>query len=290
VLRHVSPAFAEDPVRVLRVARFLARYAPLGFTIAEDTRALMRAMVDDGEVDHLVAERVWAETRKALAEPMPSAFVRSLRECGALRVLFPEVDALYGVPQRAEYHPEVDTGVHVEMVIDMAAKLAPGDDLIGYCALTHDLGKALTPAHELPRHIMHEERGVAPLRELSQRLRVPAEHAVLAELCCRLHLLAHRAMELKPSTTLELFEKLDAFRKPQRLAQFLAVCEADTRGRLGLSESDYAQGIVLRRAFEAACAIKAAPFVEQRLQGPAIAEAMRRERVRAVASAREASP
>ena len=285
VLRHVSPAFVEDPVRVLRVARFLARYAPLGFTIAAETLALMRSMVDDGEVDHLVAERVWAETRKALAEPRPSAFLQALRACGALRVLFPEVDALYGVEQRAEFHPEVDTGVHIEMVVDMAARLAPGDDLIGWCALVHDLGKALTPRNELPRHVMHEERGIVPVRAISQRLRVPAEHATLAELCCRLHLLAHRADELKSSTTLELFEKLDAFRKPQRVGQFLLVCEADKRGRLGFTESDYPQGDRLRTAFAAACAIKAAPFVAAGLEGPAIAEGMRRERVKAIAGA-----
>lgn len=285
VLRHVSPAFVEDPVRVLRVARFLARYAPLGFTIAAETLALMRTMVDDGEVDHLVAERVWAETRKALAEPQPSAFLQALRACGALRVLFPEVDALYGVAQRAEYHPEVDTGVHIEMVVDMAARLAPGDDLIGWCALVHDLGKALTPHDELPRHILHEERGIAPVRAISQRLRVPVEHATLAELSCRLHLLAHRADELKASTTIELFEKLDAFRKPQRVEQFLLVCEADKRGRLGFTESDYPQGDRLRTAFAAACAIKAAPFVAAGLEGPAIAEAMRVERVKAIALA-----
>ncbi len=283
VLRHVSPAFAEDPVRVLRVARFLARYAALGFTIADETLVLMRAMVDDGEVDHLVAERVWAETRKALAEPTPSAFLQSLRTCGALCALFPEVDALYGVPQRAEYHPEIDCGVHVEMVLDMAARIAPADDLIGFCALTHDLGKALTPGHELPKHIMHEERGIAPLRALCERLRVPAEHAALAEHCCRLHLLAHRAFELKPSTVLELFEKLDAFRKPLRVEQFALACEADARGRLGKSDTHYPQGGFLRNAFAAACAIKAAPFVEKGLQGPAIAEAMRAERVRAIA-------
>ncbi len=284
VLRHVSPAFVEDPVRVLRVARFLARYAPLGFTIADETLALMRTIVDDGEVDHLVPERVWAETRKALAEPQPSAFLQALRACGALRVLFPEVDALYGVPQRAEFHPEVDTGVHVEMVLDMAARLAPGDDLVGWCALVHDLGKALTPKVELPRHVMHEERGVAAVRAISQRLRVPAEHATLAELCCRLHLLAHRAAELRPSTMLELFEKLDAFRKPQRVEQFLLVCEADKRGRLGLSESDYPSGPLLRDAFAAACTIKAAPFVSAGLEGPAIAVAMRKERVKAIAA------
>ncbi|MBN8481068.1 MAG: multifunctional CCA addition/repair protein [Xanthomonadales bacterium] len=285
VLRHVSPAFVEDPVRVLRVARFLARYAPLGFRIADETMDLMRKMVADGEVDHLVPERVWAETRKALAEPRPSAFLQALRACGALRVLFPEVDALYGVPQRAEYHPEVDTGVHTEMVVDMAARLAPGDDLIGWCALVHDLGKALTPAHELPRHVMHEERGIAPVRAISQRLHVPLEHAALAELCCRLHLLAHRAAELKPSTVLDLFEKLDAFRKPQRVVQFLTVCEADKRGRLGLADSDYPSGPLLRAAFAAACTVKAAPFVAAGLEGPAIAEAMRRERVKVIAQA-----
>ena len=288
LLRHVSPAFVEDPVRVLRVARFLARYAPLGFRIAGATMELMRTMVAEGEVDHLVPERVWAETRKALAEPQPSAFLQALRGCGALRVLFPEVDALYGVPQRAEFHPEVDTGVHVEMVVDMAARLAPGDDLIGYCALVHDLGKALTPKDELPKHIKHEERGVDPVRAVSQRLRVPAEHAALAELCCRLHLLSHRAAELRPATVLGLFEQLDAFRKPQRVEQFLTVCEADKRGRLGHAESDYPTGPLLRDAFAAACTIKAAPFVAAGLEGPAIAEAMRRERVKAIAALRRA--
>src|SRR6185437_6498943 len=176
---------------------------------------------DDGEVEHLVAERVWAETRKALAEPAPSAFVKSLRACGALRVLFPEIDALYGVPQRAEFHPEVDTGTHIELVLDMAARLAPGDDLVGFCALTHDLGKALTPAAELPRHIGHEHRGVAPLRALAARLKVPTEHAALAELVCREHLNAHRAFELKPATLLKLLSSLDALRRPARLDTFL---------------------------------------------------------------------
>jgi tRNA nucleotidyltransferase (CCA-adding enzyme) len=287
VLRHVSPAFAEDPVRILRVARFLARYASLGFRIADETMQLMRDMVAAGEVGHLVAERVWAETRKALAEPTPSAFLRCLRDCGALPILFPEVDALYGVPQRAEYHPEIGTGLHNEMVLDMAARLAPGDDLIGFCAMTHDLGKALTPAHELPKHIMHEERGVAPLRNLAERLRVPNEHAELGVLCCRLHLLAHRAFELRPETLLGLIEKLDAFRKPQRVEQFATVCEADKRGRLGLGESDYPQGAYLRAAFGTACGVKATPFVEAGLHGPAIAEAMRKERIRVLGALKE---
>jgi tRNA nucleotidyltransferase (CCA-adding enzyme) len=287
VLRHVSPAFSEDPVRVLRVARFLARFSSCGFSIAAETMALMRDMVDAGEVDHLVPERVWTETRKALSEATPSAFLRTLRECGALRVLFPEIDALYGVPQRAEFHPEIDTGVHNEMVVDMAARLAPADDLIGFCAMTHDLGKALTPVDELPRHIMHEERGVAPLRELATRLRVPGEHAELGVLCCRLHLLCHRAFELRPETLFGLIEKLDAFRKPQRLEQFITVCEADKRGRLGLSESDYPQADLLRAAYQAAVAIKAAAFVEEGLQGPAIAEAMRKARIVAVAGVKD---
>ncbi|MBO9661939.1 multifunctional CCA addition/repair protein [Dokdonella sp.] len=289
LLRHVSPAFVEDPVRVLRVARFAARYAPLGFRIADETLALMRTMVDGGEVDHLVPERVWTETRKALAEPMPSAFVRALRDCGALRVVFPEVDALYGVPQRAEFHPEIDTGTHIELVLDAAARLAPGDDLIGWCALTHDLGKALTPQHELPRHVRHEHNGVAPLRALCARLKVPTEHAALAELVCRHHLEAHRAFELRASTVLELLEKLDAFRRPERLRNFLLACEADKRGRLGHADDAYPQADYLRAAHAAATAISAAQFVAQGLSGTAIGAAMREARVHAIEAIKQTS-
>jgi tRNA nucleotidyltransferase (CCA-adding enzyme) len=284
VLRHVSPAFVEDPVRLLRVARFAARFAPLGFHVAGETMALMRAMVADGEVDHLVPERVWAETRRALAEAQPSAFVRVLREAGALAVLFPEVDALYGVPQRAEYHPEVDTGAHLELVLDMAARLAPGDDLVGFCALCHDLGKACTPADVLPGHIGHEHAGVAPLRALAARLKVPAEHAALAELVCREHLNAHRALELKPATVLRLLTRLDALRRPQRLEAFLTVCEADKRGRLGQAEAAYPQAGFLRAAREAAGAVGANEFVERGLTGPAIGEAMEKARIVAIAA------
>jgi tRNA nucleotidyltransferase (CCA-adding enzyme) len=284
VLRHVSPAFVEDPVRLLRVARFAARFAPLGFHVAGETMALMRAMVADGEVDHLVPERVWAETRRALAEAQPSAFVRVLREAGALAVLFPEVDALYGVPQRAEYHPEVDTGVHLELVLDMAAHLAPGDDLVGFCALCHDLGKACTPADVLPSHIGHEHAGVAPLRALAARLKVPAEHAALAELVCREHLNAHRALELKPTTVLRLLTRLDALRRPQRLDAFLTVCEADKRGRLGQADAAYPQAGFLRAAREAAGAVGANEFVERGLTGPAIGEAMEKARIVAIAA------
>jgi tRNA nucleotidyltransferase (CCA-adding enzyme) len=286
VLRHVSPAFVEDPVRLLRVARFAARFAPLGFTVADETMELMRRMVAEGEVDHLVPERVWQETRRALGEPQPSAFLRVLRESGALAVLFPEIDALYGVPQRAEFHPEVDTGVHVEMVVDMAARIAPGNELVGFCALTHDLGKALTPADVLPRHIGHEQAGVAPLRGLAARLRVPTEYAALAEQVCREHLNAHRAFELKPATVLRLLGALDALRRPERLEVFLAACAADKRGRLGHEDDAYPQADYLRAARDAAAAIGAAPFVARGLAGPAIGAALEKARTDAIAEIR----
>ncbi|WP_266170963.1 multifunctional CCA addition/repair protein [Dyella subtropica] len=282
VLRHVSPAFVEDPVRLLRVARFAARFAPLGFMVADETMALMQQMVRNGEVDHLVPERVWQETRKALTEPRPSAFLRVLRDSGALAVLFPEIDALYGVPQRAEFHPEVDTGIHMEMVLDAAARIAPGNDLVGFCALTHDLGKALTPADVLPRHVGHEHAGVAPLRQLAARLRVPTEHAALAEQVCREHLNAHRAFELKPATVLRLLIALDALRRPERLEIFLAACEADKRGRLGHEDDAYPQAGYLRAARAAAADVGASAFIAQGLQGPDVGAAMEKARTTAI--------
>ena len=290
VLRHVSPAFAEDPVRVLRTARFAARFAPLGFTVAPETMTLMQQMVRDGEIDHLVPERVWAETRKALGEAQPSAFLRVLRECGALAVLFPEVDALYGVPQRAEFHPEIESGVHLELVLDQSAQLAPGDDLVAFCALTHDLGKALTPAHELPRHIGHEQHGVKPLRALAARLKVPTEHAALAELVCREHLNAHRAFELKPATVLKLLTAVDALRRPARLDKFLAACMADKRGRTGHALDAYPQADYLRACRDAAAAIDAAGFVAAGLTGPAIGQAMAAARIDAIAAVKTKHP
>ncbi|NID05015.1 multifunctional CCA addition/repair protein [Luteibacter jiangsuensis] len=289
-LRHVSDAFVEDPVRLLRVARFAARYAPLGFTVADETMALMRRMVDEGEIDHLVPERVWAETRKALAEPMPSAFLRVLRESDALRVLFPEVEALYGVPQRPEFHPEVDTGVHVELVVDAAARLAPGDALVGWCALTHDLGKALTPQDVLPRHIMHEQRGVEPVRAMSARLKVPGDYAFMAEMVCKHHLNAHMALELKPSTILRLLEGLGALRRPERLETFLLACMADKRGRLGSEDAAYPQADFLRACRDAAASVVSRPFVEQGLEGPAIGEAMKKAQMKAIASVAKPAP
>lgn len=284
VLRHVGPAFVEDPLRVLRAARFMARFAPLGFTVAPETRELMREITASGELAELVPERVWQELRRALASAAPSAFLRTLRDCGALAAVLPEIDALYGVPQRAEYHPEVDTGVHVELVCDMAARLAPGDDLIGFAALTHDLGKALTPEDVLPKHVGHERAGVAPLRALCARLRVPVEHRELAIAACREHLNVHRFDELRAKSVVELIQRCDGFRRPERIAQIALVCEADKRGRTGLQDVPYAPGPALRAAHAAACAVRAGDLPPG-LEGPAIGEAMRRARVRAVAEA-----
>lgn len=286
VLRHVGPAFVEDPLRVLRAARFLARFAPLGFTLAPETAALMRQIADSGELDTLVPERIWQELRKALASAQPSAFLRSLHETGALAAILPEVDALYGVPQRAEFHPEVDTGVHQEMVSDMAAQLAPGDDLIGFAALTHDLGKALTPHDELPRHIMHEQRGLKPLAALCERIKIPTDHRQLAEAACREHLNVHRIDELRDATVLELISRCDGFRRPERIAQMALVCECDKRGRLGFEDSDYPQRATLLRLHAAALAVNARDIATEGLKGPAIGEALAKARVRAIAAAR----
>ncbi|MEO5596276.1 MAG: multifunctional CCA addition/repair protein [Lysobacteraceae bacterium] len=261
VLRHVSDAFVEDPVRILRAARFMARFASLGFSIAAETMALMQQMVIDGEVDALVPERVWQETARALAEPTPSAFLATLRACGALARVMPEVDALYGVPQRKEFHPEVDTGVHVEMVCDMAARLAPGDVAIGFAALTHDLGKALTPAEVLPKHIGHEHSGKQPLAALCKRLKPPQEMCELAFICCREHLNVHRLDELRDETVVELIARCDGWRKPLRIEQLATVCEADKRGRLGMQDSAYPQAATLRALFAAALAVKASDVI-----------------------------
>jgi tRNA nucleotidyltransferase (CCA-adding enzyme) len=287
VLRHVGPAFAEDPLRVLRAARFMARFAPLGFTVADDTLALMRTMADSGELAELVPERVWQELSRALAAPQPSAFLRMLRDCGALRAVLPEVDALYGVPQRAEYHPEVDTGVHTELVCDMAAKLAPGDDLVGFAALTHDLGKAITPAEELPKHIQHERRGLVPLRELCARLRVPTAHRELAVLACREHLNVHRLLELRDDTVHDLLARCDGFRKPERIARIALVCEADKRGRAGLADRDYPQAAELLRLHAAAISIRGADVAREGLDGPELGEALRQARIAAIRAARK---
>ncbi len=286
VLRHVGPAFVEDPLRVLRAARFMARFAPLGFTLAPETAELMREMAASGELDALVPERIWQELRRSLTMKQPSAFLRCLHDTGALAVILPEVDALYGVPQRAEFHPEVDTGIHQEMVSDMAAQLAPGDDLIGFAALTHDLGKALTPIEELPRHIMHEQRGLKPLAKLCERLKIPIDHRQLAEAVCREHLNVHRIDELRDATVLELIQRCDGFRRPERIAQMGLACECDKRGRLGFENSDYPQRATLQRLHAAALAINARDIATEGLQGPAIGEALKKARIKAISAAR----
>lgn len=286
VLRHVGPAFVEDPLRVLRAARFMARFAALGFTVAPETMALMREISASGELDALVPERVWQELSKALASKQPSAFIRTLHDCGALAAVLPEVEALYGVPQRAEYHPEVDTGVHVELVCDMAARLAPGDTAIGFAALTHDLGKALTPEDELPRHVMHEQRGLAPLRVLCERLKVPTAHRELALMACREHLNVHRLLELRDASVHDLFARCDAFRKPDRVAALAIACEADKRGRAGLQDAPYPQRAELLRLHAAAMAVSTRDIASDGLTGLQIGEAMRKARIAAIARAR----
>ena len=286
VLRHVGPAFVEDPLRVLRAARFMARFAALGFTVAPETQALMREMVASGELAELVPERVWQELVRALASPTPSAFLRTLHDCGALAAVLPEIEALYGVPQRAEYHPEVDTGVHVELVCDMAARLAPGDALIGFAALVHDLGKALTPQDVLPKHIGHEHAGLAPLRGLCDRLKVPVAHRQLATLACREHLNVHRLFELRDRTVHELLARCDGFRQPERMAQLAVVCEADKRGRAGLQDRPYPQRAELLRLLAAARSVRAADIAQEGLEGPALGEALAKARIAAIHAVR----
>jgi tRNA nucleotidyltransferase (CCA-adding enzyme) len=282
VLRHVSEAFVEDPVRILRLARFAARFASLGFTVADETRALMKRMVASGEVGALVPERVWQETDRALGEQRPDVYFETLRDCGALGVIFPEIDALYGVPQPPRWHPEVDTGVHVMLAVRYAAKInAPTS--VRFAVLMHDLGKARTPQDKWPSHKGHEEGGVPLVEALSQRLRVPNGYRELAVLSARHHAVVHRASELRPDTMLKLFEATDAFRRPERFAEMLLVCESDARGRTGLEGNPYPQAAYLQRARDAAAAAATLTDEERAgLQGPAIGEKIRAKRLAAV--------
>ena len=287
VLRHVSDAFVEDPVRILRLARFAARFAELGFTVAPETLELMRQMVASGEVDALVAERVWQETERALGESRPDVFFQTLRDCGALAVVFPEIDALYGVPQPAKWHPEVDTGVHVMLAVRYAAQIgAPISVRFG--VLMHDLGKALTPKEHLPSHRGHEEAGVPLVEELCQRLRVPNGFRELAVLGARHHAVVHRAAELRPDTILKLFESTDAFRRPERFAELLLVCESDARGRTGLENQPYPQAAYLQRARDAAARAQLSDEDRVGLAGPAIGAKLRAKRLEAVTRIKEA--
>jgi tRNA nucleotidyltransferase (CCA-adding enzyme) len=286
-LRHVSAAFVEDPLRVLRVARFAARFAPLGFSVAPETLDLMRRIVADGELEALVAERVWAETQRALAEREPRAFFEVLRSCDALPAVFPELAALYGVPQPPRWHPEVDTGLHAMLALEAAAQLSP-EVSVRFAALVHDLGKALTPRKRWPSHHGHEEAGVAVIEQLCARLKVPAELRELAILVSRLHGKVHRAGELRPATVLELLESTDAFRRPQRFERFLKSCEADARGR-GPEKlaAPYPQADLLREALTVASAARPDPASLEAATGPQIGERWRAARIEALRNFRE---
>ena len=281
VLRHVSPAFTEDPVRILRVARFATRFAPLGFTIADETLELMRSMVQTGEVNALVPERVWQEMARALAEFSPSTFFLTLRRCGALQVLLPEIDRLFGVPQRAEFHPEIDTGVHTMLVVDRARQLTD-DTRVVFAALVHDLGKGTTPPEVLPRHIGHEVRSVSLTEALCQRFRIPNDYRDLAKLVARYHGDCHRAAELRPDTILKLLEKLDVFRRPERLSQFLLACQADAQGRTGREQQPYPQATRITHALRAAQTVSTDSLLEQGLSGVALGQALRERRLHAI--------
>lgn len=284
VFRHVTPAFREDPVRILRVARLSARFT--GFSVAPETMTLMRHMVEDGEVDHLVAERVWQELSRGLMEEKPSRMFDVLRACGALQRLLPEVDRLWGVPQPETHHPEIDTGVHLMMVLDMAAQLqAPLT--VRYACLGHDLGKGTTPAEVLPRHIGHEERSVRLLKHFSERLRAPVDCRELAEVVAREHGNIHRSATLGPAALLRLLERCDAIRKPQRFAEVLLACECDARGRLGLDQQAYPQATRLQDVLDAVLAQPTHVIAERALaqghSGKKIGELIHAARVAAVA-------
>ncbi|MBY6190084.1 multifunctional CCA addition/repair protein [Microbulbifer agarilyticus] len=277
-LRHVSPAFSEDPLRILRVARFAARYAPLGFTIADETMTLMRSMVDAGEVEHLVAERVWKEVSRALTEPRPDIFISTLRECGALKVLLPEVDCLFGIPQPPLHHPEIDTGDHVLR----ALRQAPPELPVRFAVLVHDLGKGVTPQEVLPSHRGHEAAGLPLVKAVCKRLRVPNPITALSLGVCEYHLHSHKAFELRPQTLLKLLRALDALRKPERFEQFLESCEADARGRLGLEDREYPQVDYLRAARDAAAQVDPQALIAQGFAGAELGKALDRARLQAL--------
>jgi len=287
-LRHVSDAFREDPVRILRAAKFAARFAHFDFVVADETMALMRAMVEDGEAAALEPSRVWKETESALLGPAPDVFFRILRDCGALAVVYPELDSLFGIPQPAKWHPEIDCGVHTLMVVLQSAKLS--DELaVRFAALVHDLGKATTPTDMLPKHIGHEKRSVNIIRKLCKRVPVPAAARDLALVVAQYHAHCHRALELKPATLLKVIEACDAFRRPERFAQFLLACEADARGRTGFEETSYPQADWFRGAYTAAASVSAKDLVAAGLTGAEIGKGMTAARLRAIADYKSAN-
>jgi tRNA nucleotidyltransferase (CCA-adding enzyme) len=288
ILRHVSPAFAEDPLRVLRVARFAARYAGLGFTVADETMGLMRQLSESGELQALTAERSWKEISRALMEDHPQVFIQVLRDCGALKELMPEVDALFGVPQPETHHPEIDTGLHTLSVLEQSALLKQ-PLTVRWACLLHDLGKGLTPEEEWPRHIAHEHNGLKLIKAVNERFKVPKDCQELALLVGQYHTHGHRALELKASTLLELLQSFDVYRRPQRFEEFIAACEMDARGRKGLEQRSYPQADYLRGAAKAAREVAVQPLLEQGFKGPELGEALKRERLKALKAYKDAA-
>jgi tRNA nucleotidyltransferase (CCA-adding enzyme) len=286
VLRHVSDAFVEDPLRVLRTARFAARFHHLGFTVAPETLDLMAEIVGQDELAHLPAERIWTELERALGERSPGAFITVLRECGALARLLPEVEALFGVPQPEAHHPEIDSGLHTLMSLEQAVKLS-SSARVRFAVLLHDLGKGITPAEELPRHIAHEQRGLRLVDAVCERLKAPNAFRDLARHACQYHLHSHRALELKGATLLKLLTATGALRQPERFEDFLLACEADARGRKGLEEKPYPQADYLRQALATAREVTAVQFSDQGLEGKAVGEAIRAEQIRRLEALRK---
>jgi tRNA nucleotidyltransferase (CCA-adding enzyme) len=282
ILRHVSPAFTEDPLRVLRVARFLARYFHLGFSIAPSTKELMTELAKSGELKALTPERVWTETARALSEKSPHIYFQTLRDCGALSDWFPEIDCLWGVPNPERWHPEIDTGVHTMMVLEQSALLSK-DTMTRFSALCHDLGKGITPKEEWPSHKGHEKAGVSIIETLCNRLRAPKEHCELAKIVSEFHLHLHKIEELKPKTIVKVLEKTDAFRKPKRFEKFLIACEADYRGRTGFENLPYPQSGIMKQAFNVCSEISTKEFIAEGYRGKQIGEKLHNERVKSVA-------
>ena len=281
VLRHVSAAFIEDPVRILRVARFAARFASFGFTVAAETQAMMKDIVASGEADALVPERVWKETETALAEARPQVYFETLRECGALRVVFPEIDALFGVPQPEKWHPEIDCGIHTMMVLEQAARLSDDID-VRFAALVHDLGKATTAKDRLPSHPGHEARSVRLVDAMAKRLPIPNALRDLGRMAAEFHTHCHRAFELRPDTILKVLNETDAFRRPERFQKFLVTCRADARGRTGFEDIDYPQADFFRDAFEAARNVDIDDLTSGDLEGADIGRAIGERRLTAI--------
>lgn len=283
VLRHVSPAFVEDPLRVLRVARFAARYYQYGFTVAPETLELMQELSDSGELEHLAAERVWKETERSLLGDNPEQYFAVLKSCNAMWYWFKELDMLWGVPNPAQHHPEIDSGVHTLMVLEQAAKLSDTLD-VRFAALAHDLGKGTTDPTIWPSHIAHEVRGVPLVEDLCERLKCPTKIKDTAKLVCELHIKVHTSRQLKPKTVLKLFNQIDAWRKPERLEHVLLACEADAKGRTGFEDREYPQANYLRACYAAAMTCDIKSIVDSGVKGPDIRDAVERERQRLIAA------